>query len=324
MKQKILWNDQVQLIFSDVDDTIAEVYTLAIPEITQALEKIVSEKCVLFLVTGGGLKSVQERITDAIQPKFRKNILLAVCSGTEVWGFDRKGHLLSKAYYSLYEETLLDEQKKKFREIIQQVIQEFHLKPYPPIGSREKFSEITHYDPYAVMLSDRRSQITLQLTNAHSLSPAQAKELHVPLIHGQYDWRYPIAERANKLLEEYHIPITGRIVSITAIDFAVKGASKTTAIDWVLGNDAIMSSFNLKSKELFQHPEFMEIWGDKFSTIHGGTDRYICEGLPKKVRAIDFREENPDEFLPGYNIQIWNGQKHLHHGLLEYLQTKEK
>jgi hypothetical protein len=50
----------------------------------------------------------------------------------------------------------------------------------------------------------------------------------------------------------------------------------------------------------------------------------MSEALPKEVRSIDFREENPDEFLPGYNTVVWQGEKHLHHGLLEYLQTRKE
>jgi hypothetical protein len=44
--------------------------------------------------------------------------------------------------------------------------------------------------------------------------------------------------------------------------------------------------------------------------------------LPATVRSIDFRQEDPTEFPEGYNIVLWDGQKHLHHGLLEYLQSR--
>jgi hypothetical protein len=48
----------------------------------------------------------------------------------------------------------------------------------------------------------------------------------------------------------------------------------------------------------------------------------MSEALPPEVRSIDFREEDPSEFLEGYNIVLWDGQHHLHHGLLEYLQSR--
>lgn len=62
--------------------------------------------------------------------------------------------------------------------------------------------------------------------------------------------------------------------------------------------------------------------GDKFSVVKGGTDRHISEALPKKVRSISFRQEDPKEFLEGFNIVVWDGQKHLHEGLLEYLKSR--
>lgn len=69
-------------------------------------------------------------------------------------------------------------------------------------------------------------------------------------------------------------------------------------------------------------PSRYEVWGDKYSILHGGTDRHMSEALPATVRSIDFREENPSEFPEGYNIVLWDGQQHLHHGLLEYLQSR--
>lgn len=51
-------------------------------------------------------------------------------------------------------------------------------------------------------------------------------------------------------------------------------------------------------------------------------DRHISEALPKEVRSIDFRKENPKELPAGYNIVVWNGKKQLHDGLLEYLASR--
>lgn len=82
-----------------------------------------------------------------------------------------------------------------------------------------------------------------------------------------------------------------------------------------------MSQLELTNTILVE-PLYMEIWGDKFSTVRGGTDRHISEALPKSVRSITFREENPDEFLDGYNTVVWDGENHLHHGLLEFLKSR--
>jgi hypothetical protein len=48
----------------------------------------------------------------------------------------------------------------------------------------------------------------------------------------------------------------------------------------------------------------------------------MSEALPPTVRSIDFRKEDPKEFPKGYNIVLWDGEQHLHHGLLEYLRGR--
>ena len=102
---------------------------------------------------------------------------------------------------------------------------------------------------------------------------------------------------------------------------AVEGVSKTTAVKTVLEESEILNSIGLNKNDLKNY-ENVEIWGDKFSSIRGGTDRHMCEAVDKRVRAIDFREENPEEFPKGYNIVVWDGEKHLQEGLLEYLQSR--
>jgi hypothetical protein len=41
--------------------------------------------------------------------------------------------------------------------------------------------------------------------------------------------------------------------------------------------------------------------------MSGGTDRHMSEALPESVRSVDFRQENPAEFLEGYHTVM--GQK---------------
>ncbi len=108
-----------------------------------------------------------------------------------------------------------------------------------------------------------------------------------------------------------------------AVDFIVKGVSKTTAVKRVLRDGSVLASLGLTQDDV-SDPNRIEIWGDKFSTIRGGTDRYMSEALPSQVRSIDFREEDPKEFMSGYNVVVWSGIKHLHNGLLEYLQSRPK
>ncbi|MCX6790851.1 MAG: hypothetical protein NTV62_01490 [Candidatus Gribaldobacteria bacterium] len=320
--KNIEWNEKVKLIISDVDETIADLYVEAKPAMTAELEKLLSAGKVLFLISGQSVKSIQWRIVEHIRKDLRKRIIVGHCSGAEVWGFDEEGELREDPFYSLYETELSEEQKKSWREVIRELVDEFKLKILPTMPIVE-FEKKTNGNPLSVMLEDRGPQITLEVINGYDLSLEQAEklEIQVPQTHGHYDLRIPILERAEKLLEENGLPITPRLAGVFAIDFAIKGVSKTTAVKYVIEHDSILSSLGIHKSDI-ENPERMEVWGDKFSVVRGGTDRHISEALPKEVRSITFREEKSEEFLEGYNTVVWNGKEHLHDGLLEFLKSR--
>lgn len=319
----ITWNDRLRLAISDVDETISEVYTPAEPVMIDELSSFLTDGHKLFMVSGGWLKHMRINIIDRIDPKLRQNILVAHCSGSEVWGFKPTGELRERPFYSKYEEVFTPEMKQVWRDAIAKLIKEFGFRTH---DTRPKliFRETIGSDPHDIMFEDRGPQITLQLTNAYDLSDEQyAKiEREVPFTHGQRDLRIPVMERAEELFEAASLPITPRLGGSTAIDMAVRGISKTTAIKHVLEDDKILATIGLTKNDLNNPVEAIEIWGDKFSALRGGTDRHMSEALPPQVRSIDFRQEDPAEFPEGYNIIVWNGQQHLHHGLLEYLQSR--
>ena len=318
------WNTNLKLIISDVDETIADNYLPAVPEMSAELSSLLEEGKVLFLVTGASIKRIRMRITDHLPNHLRKNVLAAHCSGAEVWGFSDNGELREKPFYTLYEGAMTDEQKMKWREVIQQLILEFKLKTHEPMGAVD-FVKQTDNDPLSVILEDRGPQITLEFINSYDMSVDQEKQLEiaVPQTNGSYDLRIPVLERAQILFEEAGIPITPRLAGQWAVDFAIKGVNKTTAVKTVLEDENILFEFGL-TKEDIKDSTNLEIWGDKFSALRGGTDRHMCEAVSPAVRAIDFREENPEEFPEGFNIVLWDGEKHLFHGLLEYLQLRHK
>jgi hypothetical protein len=173
------------------------------------------------------------------------------------------------------------------------------------------------------MMEDRGPQITFEVIHGYDLSVEQEKELEVsvPQTHGAYDLRIPIIERADALFQEHGLPITPKLGGVFAVDFVIKGVSKTTAVKFAVESEEVLASIGLKSADI-NTPDAMEIWGDKFSVINGGSDRYMCEAVNKEVRAINFRQENPEEFEKGYNIVLWDGEKHLHEGTLEYLKLR--
>ncbi len=319
---KINWNKDLKLIISDVDETIADLYTDAEPEIIVELERILEEGKVLFLISGQSVLNIQKRIVSHIKPKLRKQIIVGHCSGAEVWGFDEKGNLRKEPFYSLYDSHISENQKKLWREIINKLVREFRLEIFPTMPVSE-FKKKSKENPLSIMMEDRGPQITFEVVNAYDLSPNKLNSLglKIPQTHGSYDLRIPIVERATKLLQDANLAITPRLAGVFAIDFAIKGVSKTTSVKYIIENGKVLSELGL-SKEIIKNPKHIEVWGDKFSVARGGTDRHMSEALPKSVRSISFREEDQNEFPKGYNILVWDGEQHLHHGLLEFLKSK--
>lgn len=212
--------------------------------------------------------------------------------------------------------------KQRWRAVISQLVEEFSLRPHPA-QPKIVFWEKVGRDPLDIMLDDRGPQITMEVVNGTDLTDEQLSQLNyeVPLTHGKRDLRTAIQNRATQLLDESAVPITPRFGGNFALDFAVEGVSKTTSIQSVLTMPEVLSTIGLQPSDV-QNPHELEVWGDKFSRLHGGTDRHMSEALPHEVRSIDFREEDPAEFPEGYNIVLWDGQQHLHQGLLEFLRSR--
>jgi hypothetical protein len=318
----VTWNDSIRLAFSDVDETIAEVYTPAEPEMVEELAKFLREGRKLFMVTGGSLKRVRSGITDLIPAELRHDILVSHCSGAEVWGFTENGEQRDVPFYSIYEETFTDEMKQSWRKVIDQLIAEFKLRPHPAQPKVDFWDSIGR-NPLDIMLDDRGPQITMEVVNGIDLTGDQLESLPypVPSTRGKYDLRIAIMDRANELLKASHVPISPRLGGNFALDFAVEGVSKTTSIQKVLTDDSVLSTIGLSPDDV-QDPNELEVWGDKFSIVNGGTDRHMSEAVLPIVRSIDFREEDIAELPKDYNIVLWDGVHHLHHGLLEYLQSR--
>ncbi len=317
----IKWNSKVKIIVSDVDETIADLFLPASLEVIEELNMLLSEGKSIVFVTGAGLESVRKRIINLMDPKVRKQILISHCSGAEVIGFDEVGELQQEPHYSTYDKALTQHQKDQWRDIVKQIISEFRLEIHPPLPL-EQFEELYGNHPLTVMYEDRGPQITLEFVNAYNLRTEQIEELKNHLRNfDMADLRIPVMERVSQLLEEENIPITPRLGGMFALDLAIKGVSKTTPVQFILNDQEVLKSIGMNRHDI-SDSQAIEVWGDKFSVLNGGTDRHISEALSPSVRSIDFRGENPEEFLPGYNIVLWTGNKRLCEGLLEYLQSR--
>jgi hypothetical protein len=171
------------------------------------------------------------------------------------------------------------------------------------------------------MYEDRRAQITFEVVNGCNLNEEQYRYFkeRVSYLLPNRDLRATIISHANELFEKKNIPITARAAGTFAVDFAVKGVTKTTAIEAIMYHGKAANYWeSIPSKE--EMPLALEIWGDKFSTVNGGTDTHMCEAFPHDVMAVDFREEPKEELPEDFNVVLWDGEQHLCKGTEEYMK----
>ena len=287
--------DNVKLIFADLDDTLTELYKPATENVQLYLNKLLEEGKIIVIITGQGKENIYDRVINKIKNNLRKNILICGCGGSYIYGFDDNGNINDSPYYSVYEEKLSDEQKILFRKVTKQLVDEFNLITYNKM-SRDDFKRISKGNSTTIMLDDRVSQITFEVVNDLRL-------------------REEIIKRGKDLIENYKLPIQVVKAGTFAIDFSVYGVSKTYAVKYIMNN--LLKKFgieNIKNNEI-------QVWGDKYSLVNGGTDMNMLYGLNKQVLAIDFRNEPEEELDVTYNIKKWNGKKQLCEGLEEYLKS---
>jgi hypothetical protein len=311
----IFWNDQLRLVFSDVDETVADLYRPAEAGMLDAITRLLDHGIRLVLITGQSVDSVEQRIVMRLTPSARKQIAVGGCGGAELWGYSATGDRNLVAFDSAIS-ALNEEQMLAWREAVQQLIAEFQLVPLPVMPITE-FKLQHGNNPCHVLLDDRGPQITFEFPNAYQLSDVERAEISRRLATNveETDLRVPFSRRAGELLKARSVPVTPRMGGVFAVDLAIEGVSKTRAVQAALRPD-VLDALGLGGA--VPDAGEMEIWGDRFSQ-QAGTDWLMCTALDPSVRAISFREEDPTEFPRGYNIQLWGGKQRLHAGLLEFL-----
>lgn len=311
---------------SDVDETVADVYRPATREMIKELNALLAERKVLFLISGGGLSSIRERITDRLDKELRHRVLVAHCMGAEVWGFEADGRLKEAPYYGIYDTLLDDDGKTRWREVVAGTVKRFGLSTYDT-QPKEDFRALTRRAPLSIMLADRGPQITLEFVNAVDLSESEKRRIekelgiNIPLFHDAYDLRPVVMDFLREEYRREGLPIAPKLGGTCALDSILSGVDKTRAIEFVLSHDSILKQLDI-DREAISEADEIEIWGDKYAQKKGGPDFDMCRAVSRKVRALDFRREDPHDLPQGYNIRLWDGEKELHHGLLEYLSSR--
>jgi hypothetical protein len=314
----VRWNDQLRLVLSDVDETVADLYRPAEPRMLTALSRLLEQGIALVLITGQSIENVEERVVMRLPAPLRRQIAVGGCSGAELWGYSPTGSRDQRPYYTA-ESALTDKQKADWRAVTAQLVQEFRLLPVAPIPIAD-FTRQFGDEPWRVMLDDRGPQITFEFPNAWQLSAAARQRIYDRLgfAFEGHDLRVPVAQRARQLLEAHAIPVTARMAGMFALDFAIAGIDKSRAVEEALA-PAVLDRLGLGTT--IPRPKEIEIWGDRFSR-RAGTDWLMCKPIDRSVRAISFRDEDPADFPEGYSIVLWNGADRLQEGLLEFLEGR--
>jgi hypothetical protein len=318
LPRAVFWNQKLRLVFSDVDETVADLYRPAAPGMLGALARLLDQGISLVLITGQSVENVEQRVIMALPARLRQQIAVGACSGAELWGYSTTGERAAVPYYTA-ETALTVEQKKAWRQVIQQLIAEFRLIPLPPMPI-DDFQRQHGEEPWQVMLDDRGPQITIEFPNAYALSEGAGAQVHRRLgksFEGR-DLRIPVRQRAQQLLEAHAVPVTPRIAGMFALDLAIADVDKARAVEEALA-PSVLGRLGLGPEP--PRAEQMEVWGDRFSQF-SGTDWLMCKPIDRRVRAISFRNEDPAEFPDGYDIRLWDGQHRLDAGLLEYLKSR--
>ena len=316
--RSVQWNHGLRLVFSDVDETIADLYRPADTDMLGALARLLNQGIRLVLITGQSVGNVEQRVVMSLPAPIRHRVVVGACSGAELWGYSLTGERNSVAFDTA-DAALSGEQKAAWREIVQQLVTEFQLSVNQPMPIPE-FRLSRGDEPWHVMVDDRGPQITIEFPNAYQLSHAARERLSHRLGTKveESDFRIPVSQRARQLLEARSVPVSPRLAGVFALDLAILGVSKTRAVEVSL-SPTVLHALGLEAQ--VPRASDMEVWGDRFSH-QAGTDWLMCTTLDRNVRAISFRDEEPAEFPQGYNIHLWDGACRLQAGLLEFLQRR--
>jgi hypothetical protein len=304
------WNKQIKLIISDVDDTIAEVYKEVSKEMVKELESLLSEDKILFLLSGQSFINIYRRILRHINRKYLHQVLVGHCNGAEVFGFEPSGDTIEEPLFSIKNIQKRKVNYKEWRNIIQQILNEFNLKAFP-VMEIDLFKTLTKNDCHCIMLDDRNMQISMDFINGLEMD------------NFGDDIRIPIIKRAEDLFKCADLPLEPHLAGTCAIDFSIEGVTKGLPITKLICSGETYQ-VELPERIIFSNHREIEIWGDNFSVSGDGADCYMSLALPKETRSISFRNLSPDDMLENYNIVVWDGKYRLHEGLLEYLQHRNK
>jgi hypothetical protein len=302
------WNPGTRLIVADVDDTIAEVFRPATQEMITALERLMQNGVVFFLISGQRLSNVFQRLLLPIDPALRKQVLVASCNGAEVHVFDAQGSIVEQAVFSATWNRDREVDHGIWRGLVNEQVAKFDLTALPPMGI-DAFMVASGGNPRAVMLDDRNVQISLDFVNWIFSPPPE-------------DIRPFLIEEANRAFRQAGLDVAGKTAGDIAIDFSLLGVDKGLPLRGFIAWGPEFRN-ELPHRIVLERPSDVEVWGDRFSALQGGADLAMASALPPGSRKISFRDLPLEEASSCAGLCVWRGKHSLQAGLLEYLTTSD-
>jgi len=236
-------NKKYKIIVFDWDGTAVHSRNDAIPELVEALEKLLKQEIFIAVVTGTNFENIDKQFSSHIRGLYKKNLFIYTNRGSEVFGFDENSQPVLLFRKNIDEKTnkLLDEIAEKTKK---------DIKTKAPVKleiiynrlNRRKLDLIPEWE------NPLKSEIgKLILETEKKLVNAGFKEG----IKGSFD----LMEKNASLLGLQDARITS---DVKHIEIGV--SDKSDSIKWILENLAIPNKI---------HDKEILIIGDEFGSIAG-------------------------------------------------------
>ncbi len=310
----ICWNDDIELIISDVDDTICEQFYDCSAAMIAKISELLNSGIYFILVSGQEKNNIFNRLIKYIPKNLRKQILLAHCNGSEMFAFNTYGDMGENPVYTLIKEKNFHIELGSF---VDEIIRKFNL---VKIEAKDnvRFNSKVNNDYQSVMYGNRKVQQSIDFLNGTDVNTFLLPDDYIFKYNGN-DIRLYIKEYADYKSKKSNMNVCTLIGGTTGIDFCQKNVNKGEILKAIVEDSNNTSTFcQIISK---QSEKNIEIWGDSFSKLNNGSDRYMSAAINRNIRSISFSDL--DELDDEFNIVKWCGINMKAKGLLDYINTRK-
>jgi hypothetical protein len=286
-----------------VDETLAPLFGPAPRRVITGLERLLKRDTFLMLISGQSVENIYERLIRWLHPQLRAHIVVSHCNGAETFGFDADGLLIRPALVTSVA-ACADVLVRRAATVLRAAARELGFRCYTLMPVHQ-FRVATGGDPTALMVDERRVQVSANFVNWIGCSP-------------QSDLRDSLLNEVNHRLRKQRLTFVARHAGAIGVDVVYPHVDKS------LPPRAMIL---LDSTPCRPHRHIhvdaaseIEVWGDRFTSSSGATDLAILHGLPPGVSAINFRPLEKTDRLPD-GVRQWSGKWPFYDGVAEYLAS---